>query len=714
MGVKGLLPALQSITKQVSLEKYRGLTAAIDAMCWLHKGIFTGDVASLAKYQFLMEKVDAASTISTEDASKDMHDDCSDTENDLHPNGVPVKRLDFDHCLAQRKQGKKESARNKKGNTKTNLPDHIVELKNNANKAVSVLVAYVIRQTMILRNEFGIEPILIVDGDELPSKSRTNSERKLTRVKAFEQAMRLERKQIYKEARNYFAKACSITHEIRHELILQCRLQKISYIIAPYEADAQLASIAHSGVADFVITEDSDLLVYAVPRVLFKVDLKMGRGDEIQIMRDLASNEDLDFRHWNHDMFVYMCILSGCDYCGGLPGLGLKMAHKLVRIHRNPSKILGAIKRGDKWRDGFEDDFWIAYRTFRHQRVFCTQSQVIRNLFPIQNYGAQRTEYDIDRMWSFLGEWMETALAVEIANGSFHPREKLSWNEVIRKKEAEWNYVFHSTDSIQYSLGIDNFIGAIGDRHLYKSETMEKKRSYISPVKENIFSFFRPKKRSSTAVEKQDRIPLKEIHVKHLPDYLSFTVCQHINGKAHYGAVSCSNSYSSSLVSKTFQPISCRSKLQGTCDLPTKKSGVTRAIFQLKERLSIKKVQEREKEKTRDNLMREQEDQKEIQVQMVQSDSNDIINNFEDYHLFDYGLDSSNIASGDLCLEGFDFIQKNYEREISNDRPTILPISDPRSHLDIRHETENQYDCERHSTYNYPSMYPDANYFDYL
>ena len=51
MGVTGLLPCLQSITKHVSLEKYRGLTAAIDAMCWLHKGVFTGDVNALVKYQ---------------------------------------------------------------------------------------------------------------------------------------------------------------------------------------------------------------------------------------------------------------------------------------------------------------------------------------------------------------------------------------------------------------------------------------------------------------------------------------------------------------------------------------------------------------------------------------------------------------------------------------------------------------------------------------
>ena len=51
MGVKGLLPCLESITRSVSLERYRGLTVAVDAMSWLHKGVFACDVRALAKSQ---------------------------------------------------------------------------------------------------------------------------------------------------------------------------------------------------------------------------------------------------------------------------------------------------------------------------------------------------------------------------------------------------------------------------------------------------------------------------------------------------------------------------------------------------------------------------------------------------------------------------------------------------------------------------------------
>jgi hypothetical protein len=41
----------------------------------------------------------------------------------------------------------------------------------------------------------------------------------------------------------------------------------VEFIVAPYEADAQMAYLAINGDVHAVITEDSDLLVYGCPRV---------------------------------------------------------------------------------------------------------------------------------------------------------------------------------------------------------------------------------------------------------------------------------------------------------------------------------------------------------------------------------------------------------------------------------------------------------------
>ena len=56
-------------------------------------------------------------------------------------------------------------------------------------------------------------------------------------------------------------------------------------IVAPYEADAQLAYLEKEGIVDVVVTEDSDLLVFGCKRVLFKMD-DAGNGKLIDLVRD--------------------------------------------------------------------------------------------------------------------------------------------------------------------------------------------------------------------------------------------------------------------------------------------------------------------------------------------------------------------------------------------------------------------------------------------
>lgn len=44
--------------------------------------------------------------------------------------------------------------------------------------------------------------------------------------------------------------------------------EKVSFIVAPYEADAQMVYLEKTGKVDAIFTEDSDLLVFGCKRVL--------------------------------------------------------------------------------------------------------------------------------------------------------------------------------------------------------------------------------------------------------------------------------------------------------------------------------------------------------------------------------------------------------------------------------------------------------------
>ena len=64
------------------------------------------------------------------------------------------------------------------------------------------------------------------------------------------------------------------------------RLHNIQFIVAPYEADVQLAYLWETKKVDFVITEDSDLLAYGVGSVFYKYDMSTGDGKWIALPRE--------------------------------------------------------------------------------------------------------------------------------------------------------------------------------------------------------------------------------------------------------------------------------------------------------------------------------------------------------------------------------------------------------------------------------------------
>jgi exonuclease-1 len=122
---------------------------------------------------------------------------------------------------------------------------------------------------------------------------------------------------------------------------------KVEYYVAPYEADAQLAYMYITGRAQVVITEDSDLLIFGVKRVMFKMD-KAGNGIEVDLTK-LGEVEELNFRTFTDDMLLTCCIVSGCDYLDSIKGIGFKKAYKLVYEYGNDiSKILKFIRREGK------------------------------------------------------------------------------------------------------------------------------------------------------------------------------------------------------------------------------------------------------------------------------------------------------------------------------------------------------------------------------
>ncbi|SPO45793.1 related to EXO1 - exonuclease which interacts with Msh2p [Moesziomyces antarcticus] len=274
-------------------------------------------------------------------------------------------------------------------------------------------IAHALSRIRMLQH-FGVKPYLVFDGDKLPAKRGTEDDREQRRNDNLERANQLEREGNMQQARDLFSKCVDITPEMAFQLIKVLKQQDIPYVVAPYEADAQLAFLEAEGIIDGIITEDSDLLVFGCKTVLFKLDQA---GNAIEMLQQrFWTNRQLALSGWTAVEFRQMAILSGCDYLPSIVGMGLKNAHRLLRRYKTVDKVLQAVRLEGKLRvpNDYAREFRKAELTFVHQRVFDPRTQRLVTLTPLPD-GTH------DDMLPFIGANIKDDVAIGVAQGVIDP-----------------------------------------------------------------------------------------------------------------------------------------------------------------------------------------------------------------------------------------------------------------------------------------------------
>ncbi|XP_077494051.1 exonuclease tos [Amblyomma americanum] len=262
----------------------------------------------------------------------------------------------------------------------------------------------------------GVRPILVFDGRHLPSKKVTEKKRREQREINRQKAKQFLIEGKIQEARECYQRAVDVTSAMAHEVIKECRKRGIDYIVAPYEADAQLAYLAQCKLADVVITEDSDLILFGCDKVLFKMD-RAGFGSLYE-KSELSNCFGLLADRFTHDKFRQMCILSGCDYLPSLSGIGLKKANKFFSLITNPDlratlpKLPSYLKMPTLSVDiQYVEEFLKAENTFRYQLVFCPDRN---ELVPLNPYDPSIDPTEM----TYAGQQLPRELAFDIAVGN--------------------------------------------------------------------------------------------------------------------------------------------------------------------------------------------------------------------------------------------------------------------------------------------------------
>ena len=159
-------------------------------------------------------------------------------------------------------------------------------------------LGYIIQKMDTMRCN-GIRPLMVFDGRDLDGKAVAGRKRRKDRLQAQDAvAVALSDQDadaladgtltVQVDPKTLQA-AAAVTTGFIGLCVEACREMGISYVVAPNEADAQLAYLARTGQVQYVITDDGDLCVYGCPRVLLKVDFSTGKCDLFEASRLLIS-----------------------------------------------------------------------------------------------------------------------------------------------------------------------------------------------------------------------------------------------------------------------------------------------------------------------------------------------------------------------------------------------------------------------------------------
>jgi 5'-3' exonuclease len=249
---------------------------------------------------------------------------------------------------------------------------------------VSLCVKYVMQRIQSLQRETNAELLVVLDGASPPIKAATVQKRTQLRTENARirdapldmNSMRINGKnnnnnnnnnsndalkdmQDHLEERtkaNRRAGAGKHHSRINEDLLSALRINQIPFLVAPYEADGQLAWLAREKFIDLVITEDSDMIAQGGHSVLYKMNLSKWIDNDqgnapsgpsfvprgILLLREnlgavtLSTKKPTDgartlgLRDMSDAMLAVMFVALGSDYCDKLKGIGITTACDIV------------------------------------------------------------------------------------------------------------------------------------------------------------------------------------------------------------------------------------------------------------------------------------------------------------------------------------------------------------------------------------------------
>tara|TARA_B100000941_G_C28507044_1_gene558025 strand:+ start:643 stop:1677 length:1035 start_codon:yes stop_codon:yes gene_type:complete len=196
----------------------------------------------------------------------------------------------------------------------------------------------------------GIIPIFVHDGEPPEEKSDVLSKRTDQRKKLKDKIENLKIQireyssdsdssddgQLYKLKANLSKlekQVVNVSQLHRKEIFYLLKLLGVPNFIANGEGEASCAELQKKGIADYAYTEDMDILTFGCTKFLRASNKK-------DYYTEISLDNILENLKMNHNEFIDLCILCGCDYTCTIPKVGMMTAFNLINKERNIDQII--------------------------------------------------------------------------------------------------------------------------------------------------------------------------------------------------------------------------------------------------------------------------------------------------------------------------------------------------------------------------------------
>lgn len=199
--------------------------------------------------------------------------------------------------------------------------DNIAErLVNNPNAKIDYIYENIIKKIKLFE-PMGFSSFVVFDGNKMNYK-KTEKNREELRRKAFEKG-------------NY-AYAVDITPIQAYYLKEYLDRENIPSLVAPFEADVQLAYLSKIGMIDIVYTNDTDLIVYGTKRIIFqrpKTELQYyeSREPEFKGTDKIIEQKVKKINDLVRERLIIYALMVGCDYFKGIKLYGIKKSLPIIQ-----------------------------------------------------------------------------------------------------------------------------------------------------------------------------------------------------------------------------------------------------------------------------------------------------------------------------------------------------------------------------------------------